>query len=549
MEANVAEGESLDSGGGTAGDDEPPKKKRRLKTLALTADGKWVEEEVELEEEEEEVAEWLEGGSKAEEGAIVLWKDGSLDAHAKGNVAIDDPFGQICEIAEHEAVWRPPPEVKLEEDGSESEAEELVPWAWKRKKEELEKENESQGLAIELFQVAGKALPDEYIDVWGLLGAHFANVDAGTAADTDMRTSPAATCLALPCWPNYEIACPEEQVAMQVLARHAVRLGTSGPSLERAVLAARRKVRNAHASCWRFLTDLNGMEAYLEVKRRFERVFAEHGRRFEHVEEKGRSEHVFADKTQNFLLTRRGDEEVRRLLPARPGGVPMRPPSKPVAFEACAAPVATGTVELPIPEIRFAHDCQREHFGHIVAGDSEGYYKCHGSFLQLAVELLAGRTRIEAVPTFSVCFHNGHWHCYNGNRRLAAFRLAHRFAPDRFARVMVKAVPVDDAFLKGTNGVQPKLTTCRNGTECNGTWLVVRETGEAVGLELPGLDEYGADLLSLLPRAGRPGPTPRGSVALGAKTNGRTDAGLPDATARAAVAGSPVATARAAAGA
>eukprot|EP00444_Apocalathium_aciculiferum_P070298 CAMPEP_0183579656 /NCGR_PEP_ID=MMETSP0371-20130417/144256_1 /TAXON_ID=268820 /ORGANISM="Peridinium aciculiferum, Strain PAER-2" /LENGTH=91 /DNA_ID=CAMNT_0025790181 /DNA_START=57 /DNA_END=328 /DNA_ORIENTATION=- len=90
-----------------------------------------------------------------------------------------------------------------------------------------------------------------------------------------------------------------------------------------------------------------------------------------------------------------------------------------------------------------------------------------------------GITPPAAVPTFRACLHEGLWYCHSGNRRLAAFRLAHRFAPDQFTRLMLPVIAADDAFLKGDGNNRQKLTTARNGADCQGRWLFFLETGEA----------------------------------------------------------------------
>jgi len=157
-----------------------------------------------------------------------------------------------------------------------------------------------------------------------------------------------------------------------------------------------------------------------------------------------------------------------------------------------------GTVELHITDIRFAHDSLRELFGHL---HTEKCTEMERSVLQLAVELLAGITLATEVPAFRICRHGGDFYCHSGNRRLAAFHLAHRFAPERFGRLALPYVSTDQEFLHGTEKFQRKLTTSRNGSHCQGRWLVFKETGEAVGHVLPGHRVYGSDLLSLLTTA------------------------------------------------
>lgn len=294
------------------------------------------------------------------------------------------------------------------------------------------------------------------------------------AAPATASRGPRLPRVARPAWQD-----AEERVAMQVLARHAARLGTSSLGMEQAVWAAHRqagwlKLDGAIRRCWDFFDRADGMQAYIKEKRRMEKVFNDSGR----------------------ASTKRADEEVRhQLTPA--STIFGRPPPfpgllKPGKFCVEAAPGSV--IELPIQEVRFAHDAQSEHFGRGgMTGSGEGH-----TLLQLVIELLAGLTDPEAVPAFSVCRHEGFWYCRSGNRRLAAFRLAQRYAPGRFVHVRVQVVAVDHAFLRGT-GKLPKFTTHRNGADCFGQWLLVRETGEAVGRRWQGAcDEYGEDLLSLL---------------------------------------------------
>merc|ERR1719401_2673133 len=119
-----------------------------------------------------------------------------------------------------------------------------------------------------------------------------------------------------------------------------------------------------------------------------------------------------------------------------------------------------------------------------------------------------GTTEPAQVPTFRLCEHEGLWYTYTGNRRLAAFRLVHRFAPKRFSHLILPSVVADDSFTRGSDRRRQKLTTAKNGAECQGQWLVIVDTGEAVGRALPGVGEYGHDLLSLLPLPRRPPERP-----------------------------------------
>mmetsp|Transcript_117674 Transcript_117674/g.310867 ORF Transcript_117674/g.310867 Transcript_117674/m.310867 type:complete len:338 (-) Transcript_117674:20-1033(-) len=279
------------------------------------------------------------------------------------------------------------------------------------------------------------------------------------------------------------VSSPMEQVAMQVLARHVVRLGGSGPGLEGAVL---RACRRAPPGCgrwrrWEFLSRQSGLRAYLEEKWRVEQVYARCGR-----------------------AMRRSDEEVRSGIPLEEltRHAPRAPEVKALglledATTPSAAPAPGSTIELPAMEIRFAHDSQREHFGHLAKGRASSVQR---GILQLAVELLMGLTAPDGVPTFDVCQHDGAWYSFTGNRRLAAFRLASLFAPGLAARLKARVCEANTMFFCGQGPFPARFTTARNGPECAGRWMVITETGEAVGRVVEGsYGEFGCDLLSLLP--------------------------------------------------
>jgi len=244
---------------------------------------------------------------------------------------------------------------------------------------------------------------------------------------------------------------------------------------------------------WSFFDSYEGVALYQEQRGRFASIYDCFGRKPE------------------------GDRQVRRLFNAAgppPGAarLPRRPAARPQP-KSEASP--GGLLDVSVGSIRFAHDAQSEQFGR---GPSHGADS--GCILQLAAELLAGITAPEDVPMFSVCRHQARWFCRSGNRRLAALRLAHHFMPERLRQLRVQAVETDEAFLHGTQGRRPKLTTHRNdvhGAEpCLGRWIRVSETGEFIGCERPGgEDEHGADLLALLPTAADPPSAPsapRGSV-------------------------------------
>jgi hypothetical protein len=172
------------------------------------------------------------------------------------------------------------------------------------------------------------------------------------------------------------------------------------------------------------------------------------------------------------------------------GETPPPPPGRHRNDEGCKGQLRL----LSISDVHFSHNDQSEHFKHCTKD-------C--SILQLAVELIGGITPLEAVPIFTVCWHDGQWYCRSGNRRLAAIILASIFAPHRFHTVWVKVVATDSIFLHGGDKIasRPKLTTHLNGEACQGRWLLIKETGEVVGhpnaLDAP---PYGSDLLALLPQ-------------------------------------------------
>lgn len=180
---------------------------------------------------------------------------------------------------------------------------------------------------------------------------------------------------------------------------------------------------------------------------------------------------------------------MRSLFTSRPFDGPAPQPMRKINDDDIS--LQTGKLqEMPVAAIRFAHNDQSERFG-----SSQNLEQ--RSILQLVVELLSGLKQLKEIPIFSVCQHEGRWYCRTGHRRLASLRLANRWAPGGFERVSVQAVEVDKIFLSGKHG-RPKLTTHLNGQDCDGRWLMVRETGEAVGREAQGIGEYGSDLLALL---------------------------------------------------
>ena len=256
--------------------------------------------------------------------------------------------------------------------------------------------------------------------------------------------------------------------AMEVLARHAARLGPAGHSLEKVVQQVVLLGAQNNAF-WQFLEDAHGQEAYQRLRRRFERIHASYAnnRKWQ------------ADK--EICRTFRTEAADGRLV--RLSG--SRPPSS------SASDGHIGVMELHIMQVRFSHDDQSERFGGGIVEYEER------SVLQTAIELAAGLTKVSALPRIRVCWHEGHWYCRTGNRRLAALHLAHGIAPEHVSHFTVEAVATDQAFTHGVHGKRPKLTTARNGGHCRGKWMYIKETDEAIG-NVERDRKYGLDLLQLL---------------------------------------------------
>lgn len=284
---------------------------------------------------------------------------------------------------------------------------------------------------------------------------------------------------------RFTVETERQALAMEVLARHSARVGpTAASKLEAAVMGAAAEAPADEAKIWNFLLTAQGKAGFNQAKAKAKAQYSR-GRN-PTIDNEVRWELRCGCFSENLGVEARDVP----FSPAQP-----TPPAQPEDD-----PREKGElILLPICIIGFAHNDQSEHFVH---GDGD----C--SILQLAVELIAGVTAMEDVPPFTVCRHANQWYCRSGNRRLAAFCLAAMFAPDRFHCVWVRWVKTDAIFLRGRGGprARPKLSTHLNGEDCEGQWLVVRETGEAVA-GFPGVlnaPPYGADLLSLLPH-----PTPR----------------------------------------
>lgn len=289
----------------------------------------------------------------------------------------------------------------------------------------------------------------------------------------------------------------DERWAMAVLARHSARLGIAGCRLEVAIRAAVKD--KDPRGCWSFMQFRPcgplTFQHYQRERRRFLAIYDRMGRvpaADLQVREILASERGQADEATLWVPP----PELRAAEPASYRKPPKLPP-QPATWQANGKPkqLPGGYMELPVEDVRFAHDDQSEFFGRMTDRCSQN----GESLLLLAIELLTGLTSAQDVPEFNVCFHKGHWYCRSGNRRLGALRLVSGFLPDYFKRVRVKVVNADTIFTQGAPGKRAKLTTHRNGADCEGQWMFIKETGEPIGHRGGhDSDEYGADLLSLL---------------------------------------------------
>lgn len=153
------------------------------------------------------------------------------------------------------------------------------------------------------------------------------------------------------------------------------------------------------------------------------------------------------------------------------------------------APLEPGTeLHLNIEDIHFSHDEQSEKF----SGNNK-------TILETTLEILSGATTVDELPLISAVWHSGRWFARTGNRRLAVYRLLRIHAPESFDKIKVIVADIADNFLAGHRGSHgkwfpPKLTTNRrNGGNCNGEWMRIKETGEWVGQAAA---NYAQDLLS-----------------------------------------------------
>eukprot|EP00929_Paragymnodinium_shiwhaense_P071384 TRINITY_DN36299_c1_g2_i4.p1 TRINITY_DN36299_c1_g2~~TRINITY_DN36299_c1_g2_i4.p1 ORF type:complete len:549 (+),score=124.50 TRINITY_DN36299_c1_g2_i4:94-1740(+) len=284
---------------------------------------------------------------------------------------------------------------------------------------------------------------------------------------------------------------------MRVLARHTARMEkTSGKfaveELENCLYkaftyatSAGKESKEVEPNCWWHWMDEDehpaGWKRYEKEKASFRKFY----KKLELGDSK--TNYKAADaKAQKWLKEQDGYRE-----PAELGY--QKPEAPRLARHHGEAEIGS-RLELDVCEVRFGHNDQSEIFGRPQSKST--------SILQMSVEMLSGLLSKFQIERFDVCNLEGKWYARTGNRRLAAHRLASRFAPGRLKKVTTNVVKVDRIFVRGHEGKAPKLTTFRNGKHCEGRWLFIRETGEPIGFSYPdeGMEEYGADLLSLLPK-------------------------------------------------
>lgn len=292
--------------------------------------------------------------------------------------------------------------------------------------------------------------------------------------------------------------------AMAVFARHIARLGLgkatgAGANLQEKVI---RALKDAVARklplppCWSFLNNHEAQpyKDFLSLQEEFVKIYQQAGPKNPKADKQVRAR--IRDETEKDRVQR-----MRQLAGHVDWSVQYYLYEATAAQERLAGPVNA----LPQPHgdemdlnplaVRFAHNDQSEKFGY-EGSDLE-------SILATVVELLTGQIQGASLPRFDVCLHEKQWYCRTGNRRVACWRMAHRYDPERFSHVRVKEVVADKVFTQGGTGKRAKLSTFRNdvkGVKCEGRWLKVRETGEHIGFNVAGEEapEYGEDLLRLL---------------------------------------------------
>lgn len=287
---------------------------------------------------------------------------------------------------------------------------------------------------------------------------------------------------------------PAQKLRAEVLARHVARLGDlPGRELERAVMRAVKElsVSAADRESW----DLRGCE-YEAMKTDFKVTYRQ-GRnpRVEAMVRAKMAKSTLPLGVSGGLTAETNqsssDSEAECDCTACTGDLTAKRVGRQCSKKTFRAGKCTF---MNVRTLRFSHNDDTELFRE----EKDGY---RFNVLQTAVELLSGQKGPNLVPNIRVCLHDGHWYCFTGNRRLAAFRLASLCAPDRFQEIPVILDKADDSFYKGRQ-YKPKFTTAMNGRLCNGRWLPIRETGEVVGRHRT-TRTFGLDLLDLLMPAGR----------------------------------------------
>jgi len=290
---------------------------------------------------------------------------------------------------------------------------------------------------------------------------------------------------------------------MLVLARHCARLGeASGFKLKQAVKYTVEHHED-YLNCWNWLK-------YPRCP-----TFDEHLAHFQEIYNGYRKGNIVDGDRKVVAIVQKHLQSTKYRLPRNlPQLAPVQwkgsdgSPSAPRIF----AP--KDVFRWPIGELRFSHDQQSEVFTH-----DEGQDGHNRSILQLAVELLSGEKSPHNIKYFDVCYWEDKYYCRSGNRRLVAYRLAHRFSPTKFAHVEVKATKVDNIFHSGgwvgNHNKRAKLSTQNNGENCEGRFLWIKETQEVAGHGYDPKDigfnpeHYGVDLLNILPSVAR---RPKGSA-------------------------------------
>ena len=137
----------------------------------------------------------------------------------------------------------------------------------------------------------------------------------------------------------------------------------------------------------------------------------------------------------------------------------------------CMAEVADTVgkvISAGINEVRFSHESIAPMFN-----------KEKRTVLGNAIGLLTGKILPETIPMIRVCQYENNLYCASGNRRLASFRLAAMFSPDRFQTICVRVSSMNSRRMR-----KDFFTTWRNdvaGERCEGRWVRIRGSDKVVG--------------------------------------------------------------------